>query len=59
MKTVWIIGGVLCIFFGIAQLLQLLGLIGTKAFSLPGVAFVILGFALGAACFKKAAVAQG
>lgn len=54
MKAVWIIFGILCIVFAVAQVLQAAGLIGTKTFSLPGVAFIVLGFALGAGCFKKA-----
>ena len=52
-KIILIILGILLIFFGIAQVLQLMGLIGTKTFSMPGIAFAVLGFALGAACFKK------
>jgi hypothetical protein len=48
-----VLGGLL-ILFGIAQVLQLAGLIGTKTFSLPGVAFAVLGLALGTGCFKKA-----
>jgi hypothetical protein len=52
-KIVFAILGILLILFGIAQGLQLMGLIGTKTFSLAGIAFTILGFALGAACFKK------
>ena len=53
-KLAFTILGILLVLFGIAQGLQLLGLIGTKTFSLPGIAFTILGLALGAACFKKA-----
>ena len=55
MKILWIVLGVLCILFGAAQALQFMGLIGTKTASLPGAAFILLGFVLGAACFKKAA----
>jgi uncharacterized integral membrane protein len=54
MKIIWIIGGVLCLFFAVAQILQLAGLIGTKTFTIPGVIFVVLGIALSAGCFKKA-----
>ena len=48
-----VLGGLL-ILFGIAQGLQLIGLIGTKHVSLPGIAFTVLGFALGAASLQKA-----
>lgn len=54
MKIVWIAAGALCVLFALAQVLQLMGLIGTKSFSLVGVILVVLGFALGAGCFKKA-----
>jgi len=53
-KVVLTVLGVLLVLFGLAQGLQLAGLIGTKTFSLPGLAFTLLGLALGAACFKKA-----
>lgn len=54
MKVFWIVLGVLLIAFGAGQVLQLLGFIGTKSFGLPGIAFTIMGFALGVGCFKKA-----
>lgn len=54
MKAVWIIVGLLCFAFAIAQLMQAMGLIGTKSFSIAGVALILLGIALGAACIKKA-----
>ena len=54
MKAVWIVFGILCFVFAVAQILQAAGLIGTKTLSLPGIAFIILGFALSAGCFKKA-----
>lgn len=54
MKSIWIVLGVLLVLFGLAQVLQFAGLIGTKQASLPGIVFIVLGFALGAGCFKKA-----
>lgn len=54
MKAVWIVFGILCFVFAVAQVLQAAGLIGTKSFSLPGAALILLGFALSAGCFKKA-----
>ena len=42
MKVGYIIGGVLCGLFGVAQLLQLLGLFGI-GFSIFGIGFTILG----------------
>jgi hypothetical protein len=57
-KLVFSILGILLVLFGIAQGLQLLGLVGTGLFSLPGIAFTVLGIALGAACFKKALKAE-
>ena len=53
-KIILTVLGVLLGVFGIAQALQLMGLIGTKQFSIAGVAFTILGLALAASCFKKA-----
>ena len=53
MKALNIIGGVLFALFGIAQLLQLLGLIGV-GFSIARVGFTILGFVLSFLCFKRA-----
>ena len=53
MKIVCIIGGVLFGLFAVAQLLQLLGLIGI-GFSLGGIAFTIIGGLLSFLCFKKA-----
>ncbi|MCL1887662.1 MAG: hypothetical protein FWF96_02170 [Kiritimatiellaeota bacterium] len=52
-KIIFFILGILLCLFGFAQVLQLAGLIGTKMFTISGVGFAILGFALGAACFKK------
>ena len=54
MKAVWIAFGILCFAFAVGQVLQAAGLIGTKTFSLPGAALILLGFALSAGCFKKA-----
>jgi len=54
MKITMIILGVLCGLFGLAQGLQLIGLIGTKTASIPGVGLTILGLAGAAVCFKKA-----
>ena len=59
MKIVWIILGLLCFAFAIAQFLQAMGLIGTKSFSIAGVALILLGVALGAGCFKKAFTPAG
>ena len=53
MKTGYIIGGVLCGLFGVAQLLQLLGLIGV-GFSIAGIGLTILGGVGSFLCFKKA-----
>lgn len=53
-KIAFITLGVILLLFGIAQTLQLIGLIGTKTFSFAGVGLAILGLALGAGCFKKA-----
>jgi uncharacterized membrane protein YuzA (DUF378 family) len=53
MKIVWIIGGTLAGLFGLAQLLQLLGVFGV-GFSIPGIAFTALGLAGAIVCFKKA-----
>jgi uncharacterized membrane protein YuzA (DUF378 family) len=53
MKVVMIILGVLAGLFGVAQLLQLLGVFGA-GFTIPGIAFTVLGFAVSAACFQKA-----
>lgn len=57
-KITLMVLGILLGIFGIAQGLQLMGIIGTKDFSIAGVAFTILGFALAAGCFKKAVKAQ-
>ena len=46
--------GVLLTGFGIAQTLQIMGFIGMKAFSIPGLSFAILGLTLGGVCFHKA-----
>jgi len=53
-KAAFIILGILLCLFGFAQVLQLLGLIGTKTFSLAGIAAALIGFTLGAICFKQA-----
>ena len=53
MKIGYIIGGVLCGLFGVAQLLQLLGLFGV-GFSLSGIGFTILGGVCSYLCFKQA-----
>lgn len=53
MKIVLMIIGVLAGLFAVAQFLQLLGVIGI-GFSLPGIAFTILGGAISFACFRKA-----
>ncbi len=53
MKTLFIILGALAGLFTIAQVLQLMGIIG-GGFSLPGIGFVLLGAAAAFACFKKA-----
>jgi len=52
-KTLLIVLGILLGAFGFAQVLQLIGLIGTKRLSIPGAALALLGFALSAACFQK------
>lgn len=49
-----IVLGVLLVGFGVAQVLQLMGLIGAKSFSIPGVSFAILGLVFGFVCFQKA-----
>ncbi len=53
-KAIFIVVGILLALFGIAHVLQLLGILGTKSFSIAGVSAVILGLALSTACFKKA-----
>jgi uncharacterized integral membrane protein len=53
-RIILVVLGVLLTLFGIAQALQLAGLIGTRTFSIAGVGLALLGFALGAVCFKKA-----
>lgn len=53
MKVIYILGGILFGLFGIAQLLQLFGLIGI-GFSIAGVGFTILAGVLSYLCFKKA-----
>ena len=53
-KLTLVVLGILLGIFGIAQGLQLMGAVGTKDFSIAGVAFTILGLALAAGCFKKA-----
>ena len=53
-KTGFIIGGLLLCVFGFAQGLQILGLFGSKTFSIAGLALTVLGLALGLACFQKA-----
>lgn len=52
MKIGWMIGGVLTGLFGIAQLLQLLGIIGV-GFSMFGVFFTAGAFAVSLICFKN------
>jgi len=53
MKIGYIIGGVLLGLFAVAQLLQLLGLIGI-GFSIPGIGFTILGGVGSFLLFQKA-----
>ena len=53
MKIAYIIGGVLLALFAVAQLLQLLGIIGI-GFSIAGIGFTIIGGVLSFLCFKKA-----
>jgi hypothetical protein len=53
MKIGYLIGGILLGLFGLAQLLQLCGLIGI-GFTLAGVGFTILGLVGSFACFQKA-----
>jgi len=53
MKALLITAGPLAALFTLAQLLQLLGLIGV-GFSIPGIGLTALGLAITVACFKKA-----
>jgi hypothetical protein len=53
MKIVLILVGTLASLFGLAQFLQLLGVFGV-GFSLPGIGFTALGFAVALICFQKA-----
>ena len=53
MKIVLIIVGVLAALYCLAQVLQLLGIIGA-GFSLPGVGLAVLSGAVALICFKKA-----
>lgn len=52
-KLFFTILGLLCGLFGVAQILQMMGLIGTKQFHIAGVALTALGFALSLKCFQK------
>ncbi len=54
MKPVWIILGILCLAYGFAQGLQAMGLLGGHGPSIPGISFMLLGFALGISCIQKA-----
>ncbi|MCG8508054.1 MAG: hypothetical protein MI741_02390 [Rhodospirillales bacterium] len=53
MKILLIVIGVLAGLFAVAQFLQLLGVFGV-GFSIPGVAFTILGGVIAFLCLKKA-----
>lgn len=54
MKALYIFGGILFGLFTLAQLLQLVGVIGV-GFSIAGVGLNIFGGLLSYLCFKKAA----